>query len=89
MNTADDVCGIKICGITEPETAAEIAKLVVQAVGMVFFPKSRRCITAARALEIRRALAENIQTIGVFVNEKPEMMVKTAGQSGLDRKSVV
>jgi len=83
MNTADDICGIKICGITEPETAAETAKLGVQAIGLVFFPKSRRCVTPERALEIRRTLPENIQTIGVFVNETADKMLKTAGQSGL------
>ncbi|MDZ7832717.1 MAG: phosphoribosylanthranilate isomerase [Desulfobacterales bacterium] len=83
MNKADNICGIKICGITEPETAAEIAKLGVQAIGLVFFPKSRRCVTPDQALEISRALPERIQTIGIFVNETADTIAKTAGQSGL------
>ncbi|MFP4533839.1 MAG: phosphoribosylanthranilate isomerase [Desulfobacterales bacterium] len=83
MNKADNICGIKICGITEPETAAEIAELGVQAIGLVFYPKSRRCVTPEQALEVRRVLPEKIQTIGVFVNEPADMILKTASQSGL------
>jgi len=83
MNKADDICGIKICGITEPKTAAEIAKLGVQAIGLVFYPKSRRCVTPEQALEISHALPEKVKKIGVFVNKNTDTILKTAGQSGL------
>lgn len=83
MDKTDDICGIKICGITEPETAAEIAKLGVQAIGLVFFPKSRRCVTSAQAFEISQALPEKVKKIGVFVNDTADMILKTAAQGRL------
>ena len=39
----------KICGFTRPEDAAEAARLGVDAVGLVFYEKSRRFVTIEAA----------------------------------------
>ena len=84
MIVNDNICGIKICGITDPETAAAVAGLGVEAVGLVFYPKSKRYVTAAQALEICRALPKKVRAVGVFVNETADTILKIAENSKLD-----
>ena len=42
----------KICGITRPEDALAAAEAGADAVGLVFYAKSKRAVTAAQAKEI-------------------------------------
>ena len=79
----NNTCGIKICGITDPKTATAVAELGVQAVGLVFYPKSKRCVSQAQAIEICRALPENVRPVGVFVNETADTILKTAANCKL------
>jgi phosphoribosylanthranilate isomerase len=60
---------IKICGLTRIEDAIGCVELGVDAIGCVFYPKSPRHLTQARAREICSAMPERIKTVGVFVNE--------------------
>ena len=48
---------IKICGITSVDDAFLAADAGADAIGLNFYEKSPRCITAERAREIRGALA--------------------------------
>ncbi len=76
-------CQIKICGLTDPSQAAECAEKGVHAIGLVFYPKSRRCVSRDQALEISRALPEGMDKVGVFVNEAADYILKTAEKSRL------
>ncbi len=40
---------VKICGITRPEDGVEAARLVVDAIGLVFYEKSPRNVTLQQA----------------------------------------
>ena len=40
---------IKICGITRPQDAQLAAQLGADAIGLVFFAGSKRCVTIAQA----------------------------------------
>jgi len=78
-----DTCQIKICGLTDPEQAAACADMGASAIGLVFYPKSRRCVHPDQAARISRALPQTVARIGVFVDEPVERIRKTAEKSGL------
>ena len=60
---------IKVCGLKRVEEALECAMIGVNAIGLVFYPKSPRNVTEKQAREISAALPSEIKTVGVFVNE--------------------
>ena len=74
---------LKICGITSNETARFCAQQGVGALGVVFFPKSPRNVTALQAAEVFDSLPESIAKVGVFVNMPIEMLLETAHTAGL------
>lgn len=74
---------IKICGITNLKDAMDAAGLGADALGFIFAPSPRQ-IEPARAKEIISKLPPWISTVGVFVNEKPERIMRIAGFAGLD-----
>lgn len=63
---------VKICGVTEPGTAALAADLGASAIGLVFWPASPRFVDAARARAIVAALPPFVSAVGVFVNQTDE-----------------
>jgi phosphoribosylanthranilate isomerase len=68
---------IKMCGMTTKEDALLCASCGVHAVGFVFYPKSPRHVTGKQAGEIAASLPEEIQKIGVFVDENFSTIMKT------------
>jgi phosphoribosylanthranilate isomerase len=59
---------VKFCGITRNEDAAEAAALGVDAIGLVFYPRSPRAVTLAQAVSVVAALPPFISTVALFVN---------------------
>jgi phosphoribosylanthranilate isomerase len=59
---------IKICGITRIEDGLAAARAGADAIGLVFYEKSPRCLDLDRARDIVRALPPFITTVGLFVN---------------------
>ena len=59
---------IKICGLTDPDAASACAGLGADAIGLVFFEKSPRCVTYDQATEISTRLPQSAISIGVFVD---------------------
>ncbi len=60
---------IKICGITRLADAQQAAALGADAIGLVFHPKSPRCIDIDTALPIRSAMPPFITVTVLFMNE--------------------
>ncbi|MFM7115771.1 MAG: phosphoribosylanthranilate isomerase [Planctomycetota bacterium] len=74
---------IKICGVVEPEDARMVAESGADALGLNFYSRSVRCVTAADAKAIAAA-AEGVIKVGLFVNEQPQMIRGIAEFVGLD-----
>ncbi len=74
---------VKICGITAAEDAMACAAWGADAIGLVFYPKSPRYVTPARAAEITGVLPAHIARVGVFVNESEGTIMEAAVRCGL------
>lgn len=73
---------VKICGITDVETAKHACEYGADAIGFVF-AESKRKITPGLAKEIIQELPANVLKVGVFVNESVEVIQKIADECGL------
>lgn len=75
---------VKICGITRVEDALAAAELGCDAIGLVFYENSPRCVQVQRAVEIMAALPPFVSTVGLFVNASAERVGAMLGQVRLD-----
>ena len=57
----------KICGITRPEDAQFAADAGADAVGLVFYVKSKRAVTAEQAAEIVAALPPFVSVVAFIL----------------------
>ncbi|HDR4683321.1 phosphoribosylanthranilate isomerase [Bacillus cereus] len=73
---------VKICGITDMETAKRACEYGADALGFVF-AESKRKITLEQAKEIITELSAHVLKVGVFVNESVEVIQKIADECGL------
>ena len=74
---------IKVCGLTEVKTAAACAALKIEAVGLVFYPRSPRYLSDAQAEEIVAAVNGRAAVVGVFVDEPVDVILQKAERCGL------
>ena len=74
---------VKVCGITSPEDARVAAGSGADAIGLVFAESPRR-VSAGEARGISAALPQGVAKVGVFVDEKPEEVLRIAREVGLD-----
>ncbi len=75
---------VKICGITNLEDALASLFCGADALGFVFYDKSSRFISPAKAANISRILPKKIKRVGVFVNEDAAKVKKIAKLCNLD-----
>ncbi|AZG09243.1 phosphoribosylanthranilate isomerase [Pigmentiphaga sp. H8] len=59
---------IKICGLTREEDVAAAVGAGADAIGLVFYPPSRRALAPARAAELRRLVPPFVDVVALFVN---------------------
>ena len=59
---------IKICGITKSEDASSLAKLDINAIGLIFYKHSSRAISCKQLPEILENLSDSVKTVGLFVD---------------------
>lgn len=75
---------IKICGLSRPEDIEEVNACRVDYAGFVFWEPSRRYITAARAKELKAMLLPEIAAVGVFIDERAEIVAKLLNDGVID-----
>ena len=75
---------IKICGITSAEHAQIAADCGADAIGLVFYAKSPRCVSAQQAAEIVAALPPFISVVGLFVDELPAEIERILSAVSID-----
>lgn len=68
-----DSTSLKICGVTRAEDAGELIELGVHALGVNFWPESKRFLSVATAAPILDACRGRIIRVGVFVNAEPSL----------------
>jgi len=75
---------VKICGITNREDALAAIDGGAAALGFNFYPPSPRYVSPDQAAAIADGLPPGVWKVGVFVDESPETVLRTAGRVGLD-----
>jgi phosphoribosylanthranilate isomerase len=74
---------VKICGITRPEDAALAARAGADAIGLNFWPRSRRRVDVEQARRIVEALPPLVAAVGVFVNQPRADVLAIAARARL------
>lgn len=75
---------IKICGITREEDALAAAHCGAHAIGLVFYAKSPRHVTPARAAQLMRVLPPFVTSVGLFVNASADEVKQTLAIARVD-----
>jgi phosphoribosylanthranilate isomerase len=74
---------VKICGITNLEDALMAVDAGADALGFVFHDKSPRKADVETARDIVAKLPEDVEKVGVFVNERENKIGETVDRAGL------
>ena len=69
---------IKMCGLRREEDIFIVNEILPEFVGFVFYKKSRRFITVENFLALKKNLDKKISAVGVFVDEKIEIVAELA-----------
>jgi len=75
---------VKICGITRAQDALEAVKQGADAIGLVFYPKSPRNVSAAQAAEIVSKIPAFVTVVGLFVDAEPAFIQEVISSVKLD-----
>ena len=75
---------VKICGLTCIEDIQCANRIKPDYIGMVFYPKSKRAVTAAQAAQLKAKLEPGIKAVGVFVNGEISFIAQLAQAGTID-----
>jgi phosphoribosylanthranilate isomerase len=75
---------VKICGITRPEDGITAAQEGADAIGLVFYPLSKRRVTISVAKSIINELPPFVTTVGLFVDATEEEVNSILHEVNLD-----
>jgi phosphoribosylanthranilate isomerase len=75
---------IKICGVTSVADARMAVAAGADAIGLNFYPRSARCVSADTAAAIAAELPPSVWRVGVFVDASRDEVRRLADQCGLD-----
>lgn len=65
---------IKCCGMTRVEDAVLAAQLGVDAIGLVFTARSKRCVSMAQARAVVDALPPFVSTVALFMDDDASLV---------------
>lgn len=75
---------LKICGVTSSTDAKLLVASKVSALGVNFWPHSKRYCPPAKALGFLPSLAGQIVRVGVFVNNAPDVAPQLLEENAID-----
>ncbi len=75
---------IKICGITREQDVLAAVHCGANAIGFVFYEKSPRHVTPARAAALMRLLPPFVVSVGLFVDAPADTVRQALGQARVD-----
>ncbi len=75
---------IKVCGLTDPVNAREIAGTLPDFLGYIFYPESVRFVGNKPAADLFKNIPAGIIKTGVFVNEEPSLVIEKMNSCNLD-----
>lgn len=75
---------VKICGITRTQDALCAAELGADAIGLVFYENSPRCLTIEKAREIVSSLPAFVTVVGLFVDEHRDKLDSVLRRVNID-----
>ena len=75
---------IKICGVTRAEDLEVLLHLGVEAMGLVFYEPSPRCLAFADARRLSLLARGRVLRVGVFLDAAAEAVRDAVAQVGLD-----
>ena len=75
---------VKICGITTPDDALAAADAGADAIGLVFYPNSPRCVSTAAACDIVAAVPPFVTVVALFVDEPRDSIERTLSNVRID-----
>jgi phosphoribosylanthranilate isomerase len=65
---------IKICGLTDPANVRPTVEAGAQALGLNFYPQSKRYLNPEQAVTIGAQIPDGITRVGVFVDDLPPLI---------------
>lgn len=71
---------IKMCGFTRPADVQAAVQAGADAIGLVFYPKSKRYVQLEQALQLRAQIPAFVQCVALFVNAKPATVQQVIAQ---------
>jgi len=75
---------IKICGLKYGHNIQAVSAMRPDMVGFIFYAGSKRFAGDVLDVSVLDKLPESVQKVGVFVNEDPDTLFRTAEAYGLD-----
>ena len=75
---------VKICGLDRPESVAAAAAAGADYAGFVFYARSPRNLSPARAAELTGLVPEGVVRVGLFVDPSDEHIDGVLGAASLD-----
>lgn len=75
---------MKFCGLSRPADIEAVNALCPQYIGFVFAKKSKRYVTPEKAGELKALLRPEIKAVGVFVNERADVIAQLLNDGVID-----
>lgn len=75
---------VKICGLKSPQDIEIVNEYKPDYIGFVFADFSKRYVTPEQALELKKLLKPEIKSVGVFVNERIDVIMSILESGAID-----
>lgn len=75
---------IKFCGLVDARDVAAALSLGVDAIGLVFYPRSPRFVDLDTARSLRALLPSFVRLVGLFVNHEQADIARICSRVGID-----